>query len=64
MTPNELTTQLTRQYFTDLKSAGREDNDKNLQSWLWFTCPADMRVIVEERIEVQREAEKMPLLSP
>ena len=45
------TDQLAEQYFRDLKQDGREDNEENLRAWLWFTCPARLRVDVQAEIE-------------
>ncbi len=49
---------LANQYFTDLEADGRTDSDDNLRAWLWFTCPANLREPVAEKIESLRKEEK------
>jgi len=41
---------LAKRYFIDLSANSREDTDENLRAWLWFSCPADLRDAVRERI--------------
>lgn len=50
--------QLADQYFRDLATDFRTDTDENLTAWLWFTCPAGLRVEVRARIEDIRAAEQ------
>ncbi len=49
-------TKLAHQYFSDLASDGKADNDTDLDAWLWFTCPATMRAEVRCEIEKLRNA--------
>ena len=54
MTTPEITA-LAQQYFADLERDNRTDNDENLRAWLWFTCPAHMRIGVGTAIEQERK---------
>ncbi len=48
---------LALQYFADLQRDVRQDNNANLNAWLWFTCPANMREIVRAEILERRKTE-------
>jgi hypothetical protein len=52
---------LAQKYFDDIETDGRNDTPENLLSWLWFTCPANLRGEVETKIN-QMRAEKPGLL--
>lgn len=52
MTNDELNIDdLARQYFRDLDETFRADTENNMISWLWFTCPANLREEVVAKIE-------------
>ncbi|MFH0822349.1 MAG: hypothetical protein V2B18_06320 [Pseudomonadota bacterium] len=48
----ETITMLASRYFADLLQDGRDHSADNLASWLWFTCPADLREPVRAEIEL------------
>ncbi len=37
---------LTSQFFADCAQDYRLPNEENLRGWLWFTCPASLRIEV------------------
>jgi hypothetical protein len=47
--------EVARQYFMDLAAEGRPNCPRNLQGWLWFTCPASMRTEVLAVIKDMRK---------
>ena len=46
----DTTQELVTQFFADCAQDSREANEKNLHAWLWFSCPASMRIVVEPAI--------------
>lgn len=48
-------------YFRDLERDGRQDTEEDLRAWLWFTCPAHLRVEVEAQIEEKRTKQHAPV---
>ncbi len=53
--------EIADQFFIDAERDGRQINEVNLRAWLWFTCPAEMRVPVERAI---RADERMGTNAP
>lgn len=52
---------LINQFFVDCERDNRSPNDRNLDAWLWFTCPAQMReqvgagIIADQRFKKERK---------
>lgn len=48
------TTTLSNQFFTDCQNENLPPNEAQLRSWLWFTCPAHLRIEVRQTIEADK----------